>query len=318
MKKANLTSLINKIIGPIFYILLIIFVLIYIQKLDWSVLNQIKIQWQYVVIATILSLLFIYWGAFIWMQILITLGAKNIYQNFIPLLHVYAKSWLGRYIPGTAPWILGKIYFAAKLGVSKNKLAVSSLLEGALQIAVTFSSSLLILLIDVRTRQFLNPEMLLVLAFMLLGSIIVMIPTVFNKIFATAYRLLKRKKFNLEHAATNQSILRGSSMYLLGSFVNGIAFFFIAKAVFPDLGYQDLFYVVGISNLASAISMVAIFAPSGIGVREGIQIAMLSAIMPVEIATIIALVTRIWNVACDLLFYGLNQIIFSLTQSSKK
>lgn len=297
----------KRTIGPVFYLLLIVFVALYIKDLDWSKTQDINVQWSYILIASIISLAFRYWGALIWMKILSTLGAKNLKENTIELLHVYSKSWLGRYIPGTAPWILGKIYFASRLGVSKNKLAVSSLLEGILQIVVTFTSALLILSIDPRVREFLTPEYTMILVILLVGSLIILIPKIFNKIISLIYRVIKKKPFDKSHAATNQSIFYGGGMYLIGSIINGISFFFVAKAIFPDLGYENILYVLSVSNLASAISMLAIFAPSGIGVREGIQIAMLSVVMPIEIATVVAVVTRIWSVVIDLIFFGINQ-----------
>src|SRR5690606_15773151 len=115
-------------------------------------------------IATLLAMAFRYWGAFIWLAILRTLGATRLRQNLSQLLHVYAKSWLGRYIPGTAPWILGKIYFASKLGVSKNKLAVSSLLEGGLQIIVTLVIAVGILLLDPKVDSVITAELKVLMA----------------------------------------------------------------------------------------------------------------------------------------------------------
>ncbi len=294
-----------KVIGPLFYVALVVFLFIYVQRLDWSVLSGIQISWLYVSVAIIIALVARYWGAFIWIVLLKNLGANNLGQQLLPLLYVYAKSWLGRYIPGTAPWILGKIYFASKLGVSKNKLAVSSLLEGGLQILVTLVIAIVILLFDSRVSKVINTQLEIIMVVTLLVGVITVLPPVFNRLFALVFKLIKRKAFPAQHYATTKTIAQGTGLYVIGSLIGGLSFFFIAKAVYAPLQYTDLLFVLGLSNLANAASMLAIFAPSGIGVREGIQVVLLSLIMPVEFALLIAVITRIWSIVVDFLFFGI-------------
>ena len=305
MNKQKLLSTINKLIAPLFYGLLVLFLVVYVQKLDWSQLNNIHISWIYVVIASILAIIFRYWGSVIWLVILRSLGAKRLRHNLAQLFYVYGKSWLGRYIPGTAPWILGKIYFASKLGVSKNKLAVSSLLEGALQIIVTLVIAIAILLFEPRVDSVISGEMKLLMVLALVGGVIAVIPPVYNKFISVVYKIIKKKTFPAEHKASNETLLQGSFLYAVASVGIGLAFFFIAKAVYEPLSYSDLLFVIGASNLASAVSMLAVFAPSGLGVREGIQVVLLSLIMPVEFSLLIAVITRLWSVVIDLIFFGL-------------
>lgn len=299
-----------------FYGLLLLFAVRFFQTLDWSKLEGISVSWTYVLIASVLALVFRYWGAYIWTVLLRTLGATNV-RFSRELIYVYAKSWLGRYIPGTAPWILGKIYFASQKGISKNKLAVSSLLEGLLQVVVTLALAILILLLDARTTEIIDSSLKALLVVALLGCVVVLLPPVFNGVIKLAYRLVKKKTFDTAHAATRRSIATGSLLYLIATLVGGLSFFFIAKAVYPELAYSDMLFVLGVSNLASAVSMLAIFAPSGIGVREAIQVALLALIMPAEIALVIAIVTRLWGIIIDLLFYLLSLIHTRITTTSQ-
>lgn len=46
--------------------------------------------------------------------------------------------------------------------------------------------------------------------------------------------------------------------------------------------------------------------------REAIQVALLALIMPTEIALVIAIVTRLWGVAVDLLFFAANYVALRL------
>ena len=291
-----------KLIPWVFYGLLLVFLVLYLRSIDYSKLADISISWPYVLIATAFALAFRYWGAFIWVVLLHSLGAATVRLNRT-LVYIYAKSWLGRYIPGTAPWILGKIYFASQQGISKNKLAVSSLLEGALQIIVQFLFALALLAFDPRL-DIISGQIKLLILVAIVGCVVALIPAVFNKLVATAYQLIKKKTFAREHYASGRTIGKGFGLYVIGALLSSLSLFFIAKAVYPALGYDQLLFVMGVGTLSGAVSMVAIFAPSGLGVREGIQLALLSLIMPTEYALVITVVTRLWSILVDMLFFA--------------
>lgn len=296
-----------KLIPWVFYGLLLVFLVLYLRSIDYSKLADISISWPFVLIATAFALAFRYWGAYIWVVLLRSLGAANVRLNRT-LIYIYAKSWLGRYIPGTAPWILGKIYFASQQGISKNKLAVSSLLEGALQIIVQFLFALALLAFDPRL-DIISGQIKLLILVAIVGCVVALVPAVFNKLVGSAYQLIKKKPFAREHYASGRTIGKGFTLYIVGALLSSLSLFFIAKAVYPALGYDQLLFVMGVGTLSGAVSMVAIFAPSGIGVREGIQLALLSLIMPTEYALVITVVTRVWSVGVDIVFFILSNLL---------
>jgi uncharacterized membrane protein YbhN (UPF0104 family) len=290
----------------VFYVLLVAFLVFYLRSLDWAQIRNAHFIWGYVLIASLFGLITRYWQVFIWFVLLKGLGAQGLGHSRWQLIYVYAKSWMGRYIPGTAPWILGKIYFASKHGIPKNKLAVSSLLEGALQVTVVMALAFLMLLFD-RRLNVVKIDTKLLMAAVLAGCIIAILPPVFNRLMAFAYRLIKHQPLGAENVASSTTILKGVGLYAVGGLLNGLSLFFIAKGVYPSLSYHDLLFVMGVGNLASAASMLAIFAPSGLGVREGIQLVLLSIIMPKEFALLVTVITRLWGVAMDFVFFGLSK-----------
>jgi len=303
---------INKIVTWSFYFFLVLFLVFYLKSIDYSKLQNLQIQWAYIIYCTIAGIAFRYFGSYIWMSLLQGLGAGVIKEKR-QLINVYAKSWMGRYIPGTAPWILGKIHFASRYGISKNKLAVSSLLEGGLQICVTMVLSATLLILDSRLNVISNIVRLLIFATIIFG-IIFMLPPVFNKLVSVVYKIIRKKDLPKEHYASGKTILRGVGLYVINALIGGLGFFFIAKAVYPALQYSDILFVIGASSLAGAVSMLAIFAPSGIGVKEGIQLALLSIVMPTEYALIVTIFTRLWDVAMDFIFLGTS---FALLKAKK-
>lgn len=294
-------------IPAVFYTLLAVFLVLYVRSIDFSKLSDISFGWWAIGVATILGLAARFWGVYIWVVLLRSLGAKDV--SLSPqLTYVYAKSWLGRYIPGTAPWILGKIYFASRHGISKNKLAVSSLLEGALQIVVGMVLALSLLAFDTRL-DIITTEMKLLIVAAITACLVALTPAVFNRLIALAYKIVKRKTFPTEHYASAKSTVSGFALYVVGAAANSLSLFFIALAVYDNLSYGDIFFVMGAGLLASVVSMLAVFAPSGLGVREGIQLALLSLIMPTEFALVVTVTTRIWSIAADFLFFGIAKAI---------
>lgn len=297
----------ERLVPVVFYSLLLVFLALYLRSVDFSNLKHLQLNWWYVLLASVLGLIKNYLGTFTWFVILKSLGARDLHLQK-QLIYVYAKAWMGRYIPGTAPWILGKIYFASQHGVSKQKLAVSSLLEGGLQIVTMLVFALALLAFDTRLDVLGGGFKLLMVAVTVVG-VIALIPRVYNRAVGTVYKLLRHKHIDAENAATNKTTLQGAALYLVDALINGLSLFFIAKAVDPTLAYSNIVFAMGAASLAGAASMLAIFAPSGLGVREGIQLVLFSLIMPKELALAVTVITRLWNVAMDLAFWGLSRAI---------
>jgi hypothetical protein len=267
----------------------------------------LHLGWGYLLLATVLALIKNFTGTFTWFTILRSLGATNLHLHK-QLVYVYAKAWMGRYIPGTAPWILGKIYFASQHGISKQKLAVRSLLEGGLQIVTMLVFSLALLLFDKRL-DVLGASFKLLMVAVAVAGIVILTPSIFNRLISKAYKLLRHKELPAEHLASNRTIVSGASLYLLDAAINGLSLFFIAKGIDPALPYSDILFAMGAASLAGAASMLAIFAPSGLGVREGIQLVLFSLIMPKELALAVTVATRLWSVGIDFVFLALSRLI---------
>lgn len=286
----------------LFYAVLVLFLVLYLRKVDFARIAHLQVSWGYFVLSVALALLARYLGTFIWFLILRSLGATKLRMEG-QLVYVYAKAWLGRYIPGTAPWILGKIYFASRHGLSKQKLAISSLLEAGLQIVTLLAFSLLLLSFDSRLDVLGSGFKLLMVAVAIIGAIVVS-PPVYNRLIGLAFKLLKHQELEQDNVVSKRTILSGSLLYLVDAALNGLSLFFIAKSIDPALAYHNIVFVIGGASLATAASMLAVFAPAGIGVRESIQLVLFSLIMPKDLALAVTIAMRLWSVGIDLLFFA--------------
>lgn len=303
--KSSVTQIGKRLLPLVFYMLLVIFLVLYIKSIDFAKLTSITILWWFLLLGLTIDILGRYWMVFIWLSILKGLGARNL-TNITGLAYVYAKSWLGRYIPGTAPWILGKIYFASKHGVEKGKLAISSLLEAALQIIIMLAFSLFALALDPRL-DIIAPETKFIMGALLIACLVFLLPPVFNYFMNLAHRIIKKKPLSKQNYANARTIGRGAALYLVSAVLTGLTFFFIAKAVDPTLSYNNLLFVMAVANLSGALGMLAIFVPSGLGVREGVQLLLLTVVVSPEHAIIIAVIARLLSVVSDLSFFFLTR-----------
>ncbi|HII15567.1 MAG TPA: hypothetical protein HA362_04610 [Nanoarchaeota archaeon] len=77
-----------------------------------------------------------------------------------------------------------------------------------------------------------------------------------------------------------------------------MGFYFLSISIYP-MPPASIASVTGAFFFSWVIGFVAVFAPGGLGVREGLMWAMLSGIMPQHIALVIAFAGRIWWTASE-------------------
>lgn len=61
-----------------------------------------------------------------------------------------------------------------------------------------------------------------------------------------------------------------------------------------------MLFCAGIFGISAIMGILAIFAPSGLGVREGIILAGLMLIMPESDAAVISVISRLWQTIAEL------------------
>ena len=298
----NLRQIATRVIPIVFYALIAVFAVIYLTKINWSALANLKLQWGWIVASSVAAIALRYWYASIWMFLMRRLGAHT-RGNHAELYAVYAKSWLGRYLPGGATWILGKIYFASKLGLSKTKLGISSFLEGGLQVIALLISASLILAFDPLVQSFGQQWVTLLLVGTVVGLISVY-PPLFNRLTAFLYLKVRKQKIDASSLPSTATIGYGIAAFLVSSILNGFAFYFIVLAVAPEVGATHILYILGCASLANALSMLAVFAPAGLGVRETVQLTMLSVLIDPALALVVTVLDRLWSIFMDGVFWG--------------
>ncbi|MBC2595278.1 flippase-like domain-containing protein [Ruficoccus amylovorans] len=297
----------NRYAAPVFYLLLAIFLGIFLLKIDYGKLREVRPSWGLIAAATAVGLICRLWLSLIWLKMLRMLGAPR-FTNVPALIHIYAKSWLGRYIPGPATWVMCKVYFASQQGISKRKLAVASFLEAGLQVLVMLLTGLLLLLTDPRIDM-VPPFFRALLMAAAAGCLLALWPRLFNMVARFAYRRMRKEELTPDNLPTWGTIGQGLWMFVLFIGLAGVSVFLVSKAIWHELPASQLTFIIAANALASSASMLAVFAPGGIGVREAVLVALLSLAMPPEIALLVTIALRVWSVLTDLLFAGLSKVV---------
>ena len=305
LTKISLLSL-KKVITPFFYLAVVMFFSYYFRNINIENVINTPVNYFNLAVGLVLLVMARFWLSFTWGRILKMLGVRNF--KFTDLNYVYAKSWLGRYIPGKIVWLLGKIHFASEHGVPKEKLAISAVLEMALLICVaTFTG---VLFIFFSNSDVLGINVKILMATVSLVMVVILLPPVFNKIVIWTFKLFKKTK--IESTGYNySSLLKMIAYFLFFCLINGLSFYFIVSS-FEVIAFNLLGYMIGVQNISGVLGILAIIAPSGIGVREATQLILLQPILNNEILLIVLIAGRLACMLADLIFYGLSYLLQKL------
>ncbi len=135
------------------------------------------------------------------------------------------------------------------------------------------------------------------------GLVISLTPPVFNAVISTFLRLTKRKAMH-NIKVTFKAVGEMTVYYSFGYLLLGIAYFLALRSFLPGLDFSLFPFTTAGISIAGAMGILALFAPSGLGVREGFIVLFLSMALPVEHAVAAAIVLRILTLLMDFAFLG--------------
>ena len=296
----------RKILSLVFYILVVGFLVAFATTLDLTAIFSFEIDWFLIALASLVAIAARFIFALIWRVLLSGMGAEIDQKLSAELLAVYAKAWLGRYLPVSAGWVIGKIYFASNLGITKTKLAVSSLMEAMQQLVIVMSLASLLLLFDPTIAELAGGYQVLLVIVSIIGLISIA-PKVFNSVVSFTHKIIRKKAINTDELLDSKTVLKTSGLFFITSILNALSLLLVAVSFDVDL-VSNGFLILGISALASALSILVVIAPAGLGVREGILIIGLSLIVSGELALAITVMMRLMSVIWDLIFYLLARL----------
>ena len=281
-----------KIMKYVFLALVAVFLIRYFYRNYDAYKNlDVRVNWGIFVLAVLLHFVYKMMQASLWHYITVLNDCGIRWRDAVA---AYMYSILGKYIPGKVFLLLARIPAYEKEGRSAAKVTVSFFLEN---ICTLLGAAFLFLL----SLAFFPNDILKdykVVTILLIAAFVVCIhPRIINFFLRLLGRLIHRD--NLLIPITYPQMLKVVGLFILNWVVLGAGFYILSCSIYP-VPVSRALYLSGTFGLSVIIGILSVFAPSGIGVREGIIVLGLSFVMPREYAVIISIVSRLWMTASEL------------------
>ena len=210
---------------------------------------------------------------------------------------------LGRYVPGKVLQIAGLTWLGRRHGVSAPVAAGAAILgQGVALLGATV----------VGLAAFFSPALdpnLRLWGWLGLGAIAVFVvgsavPAVSRRMRSLWFRIAGSDPPPPGDAGRDDRGfgLRWTALYALNWSLYAVAFWLLFLGV---VGWQPFLYVGPAFAAAYVGGYVALFAPAGLGVREGLLAAFLAPVLDPRAALALAVVARLWTTAVEVIPAGL-------------
>jgi glycosyltransferase 2 family protein len=247
-----------------------------INQVDWSL---VSFNYLYLIIAIIIIIISYLFQSILWWLILRKKGLK-----YSKAHKIYFSSLVGRYVPGKALLVITRILRCKKQGIKKSTSFTSIILDLAL-----YSLSAILLFI-ITLPNSIPKE--LTLPLIIIG--ILLLPLIHPKILKfginLGLKILKKPKIRFRMKFHNSLGLL--LLHIIRWFLLGIGTFFLLIS-FIQVPISLIYILPGILALSIVLGMLMILSPGGLGIREGLLVLLLTPYMPVELAILFSLISRI-------------------------
>ena len=228
-----------------------------------------------------------------WIASLRFFDAQLSYRTGYQIFHL---SQLGRYLPGKVWLLFGTVYLCKVAGVGQSEALLITLLQlGFLTLSGILISGIVFLFTPTVSLPF-TVNIPIGLSAIFIGLCILTI--CWKKIFRFVSKQIFKDNFGQPFSGFH--FLRFVVIYLLLWCCVGFAFFLFVRSLHP-CDWSQLPAMTGIYACGWTVGFLSFITPGGLGVREGMLTLALSAILPPPVATLIALLSRIWNIIADLI-----------------
>lgn len=211
----------------------------------------------------------------------------------------YLYSILGKYIPGKVFMLAARLTYYKEENAPLPKVTVCFFIEN---ICTLLGAAMLFIV----SLFFFPNELLEDYKWLTIAVIVAFFVCIHPKIINFFLRLIgKVFKKDLEIPMKYSQMLKVVVLFVGNWLIIGVGFFILAQSIYPDLQFSQMLYCAGIWGVSAIMGILAVFAPSGLGVREGIIIAGLMLIMPENEAMVISVVSRLWQTIPELLLVAM-------------
>jgi uncharacterized membrane protein YbhN (UPF0104 family) len=199
---------------------------------------------------------------------------------------------LARYVPGKVFQLAGTAYLARAKGVPGSTTVAASVLA---QVFVV-GSAVVVAIAALGGGSLPGPTWLPLVILVGLAAL------VFTPLFDIVQAALIRWRPDTLSAVPSFGTRQRGALaagYIISWFFFGAGFYLFLSGL-TVVAVEDLWPLVGVSAAGYAAGWLAIFAPGGIGVREGVYALLLARFLPPSAAAAAAILSRLWLTAVEI------------------
>lgn len=244
------------------------------------------------------------WGVWIWQRVLRRLG---VHVRLVPLLRIWFLATLARYVPGKIWQFVGAAQLARAEGIAPLPLVTSMIVN----MGFTMAAAALLAAPLVAFQWLGGVAWAVAVGAVAAFAIVVAVhPRIMNFALDLAPRALHRDVLRWDASWGYGVLLLAWS--LLSWIAYGAAFTLFAAAIF-DIDASVVPGFVAANAVAVLAGILVVVAPAGLGARELTLTAVLEPWLPFAgAAALLALLSRLWVTAGELLGAGLSVLLARL------
>ena len=304
----------KKIIKLIFVLLVIVFLAyhFYSNRKDYAQINLSGINIKTLGLAVLIHFVYKIMQASLWHYITYLNDCSIKWWDAVV---AYLISIFGKYIPGKVFMLFARVPAYEEKGKSIARVSASFLIENVctlLGAAFLFLISLIFIPSNVLNEMSgVYEKYKWAILIVIVLFFVCIHPTIINFFLGILQKLTK--KDNLKIPMTYPQMLKVVVLFILNWFVLGVGYYLVVYSLYP-IGTEYLLYVGGVFGLSVMAGILALFAPGGAGVREGVMIILLTLIIPEEpniadaYAVSIAILARLWMTVSEFSVIGLGYL----------
>ena len=223
----------------------------------------------------------------------------KVLENSVPCHISVGVSWianLGKYIPGKTANLASAAYLFTQYHVRKTIAVIVPLLHNLITILVSFVVTLPLFFASWFDAVFPVPRIVIVLL-VVMGCIVIR-PKFFLGL--SNFLLTYLGYIPIETKLSYKKMYLPIVLIFCQCFATGIANWFVIRSIIP-IETNLIPILISISAAAGALGLLAIFAPAGLGVREGIYLLALEPILGPDYAALMAVVIRLLQTMGDVI-----------------
>ena len=243
----------------------------------------------------------------------VLIKAINYPLKFKQSLYIFIVSNASRYIPGSIWQYIGRVEIAKKIAQIPRSISVLALV---LEVFLLVNAAIIVSLFAL---PFFNniPGQSYLLIFLLPISLIFLHPKISSKLILLIAKVGKKDITKSISQINLEKLITTLPWFILNFLLNGIALFFLTKAIYPDIGIENIILFSGAFAFSWVVGYLSLFAPAGLGVTDVLLIYILSLQMPFPLASTIALSYRVFLTIAELVVFVLVMRIKTNEKSTK-